>query len=148
MIKKIFYSKRNYVWINGGLGQFNYEKQTHLFPSEDNLVWISQNGPVIPEPRILHCSITINETHSFVHGGKVASFPDREYGKFYLKRGNYVNHRYNNYASWTYTWIENKTAENSYIYDWERDAWKKVLSENLGKKYAILHINQQFSDKS
>ena len=126
-INHLQFSKEDYIWINGGLGQFNYEKQTHLIPSEYNLFWQSINGPVIPEPRILHCSLNVNKTHSFIHGGKVATFPDMKYDQFYIARGDIVKHRYNGYASWNYTWIENKTAENSYLYDWKKNYWIKVL---------------------
>ena len=114
------------LWVTGGLGWKTFEKATFLVPTDDQVVLRFKYGPRLRQPRILHCSLTINSTHSFIHGGIAPKFQRRRYRPFYQYRSNKPGHRYNGYTSWTFDHIANKTAEQSYIYDWKRETWIKV----------------------
>ena len=113
------------LWVNGGLATYNFDKNTYLVPIENQLVLNYEKGPQLREPRVLHCSLTINATHSFIHGGFTPITPNKNYPVFYKDRSNNPGHRFNGYTSWTFDQIDNKTA-NSYMYDWKRKIWIRV----------------------
>ena len=80
----------------------------------------------MPDQRILHCSLTINQSMSFIHGGKSPVHVKKKYDPFVTHAVNDQDHRMNGYKTYRSIEIENKTNEDSFLYDWDKEKWIKV----------------------
>ena len=111
------------VWATGGLGKNNFENRTQLVETKEVMSFRGNIfGPTLPEARILHCVVSINETLAFIHGGKISMNPNKifkRFGRFKFYEGGYT--------IYNYPGIANKTADTSYLYDWSKQKWNKVF---------------------
>ena len=80
MCKIIF--RNDTLWATGGLGIDNYEKRTDLIKTYDFPRFTDVESALpLPQPRVLHCLLAINQSHLFLHGGNTPMFPDKAYGR-------------------------------------------------------------------
>lgn len=115
------YSK---IWVTGGLGKSNFESRNFLIDMANDPEFRNE-GPKLPEPRVLHCMLPINQTHLFLHGGRKALFPNKNYAKnetiFYE-----WDISKSNFKIWNFHGIHNESARDSFIFNWNANQWKKV----------------------
>ncbi len=83
---------------------------------------VDLDGPRLPQPRVLHCLLPINQTHFFLYGGKEAQFPEQYYRPAFFRIDRWK--MYN--KVWKFRGIANKTSIDNYIYNWESRQWTKV----------------------
>ena len=113
------------MWASGGLNFFNFDNSTHLAYTESRQSFMSETlAPPLPEARILHCLVMINETHAFLHGGRTPLEPfkihkPQLFGRT-IRIGSQNMYKYNGRI------IENVTASQSYLFSWNTKEWSKV----------------------
>ena len=75
----------------------------------------------MPDQRFRHCLVQINDSLSFLHGGKISENPEKTYSDLYKSE-----FHSNGAFRWKNVLIPNVTATDSYFYDWNAKKWIKV----------------------
>ena len=104
------------------MAEKSFQKKSFVIETKDRHIYWGLEGPSLPEPRFMHCMVSINSTHSFLHGGRTPVDSDVKFQRNFKVRFGQLGFR-----EWFYTSSPNVTANNSYIYDWKKDAWHLVL---------------------
>ena len=109
------------LWATGGLAKKSFQRETFLVETKDVKSYRAATGPVLPEPRIMHCMVSINSSHSFLHGGFKPIDPNIKFKNNYDFILNYWGFRI-----WNYKSSPNETALGSSLYDWDKNVWTVV----------------------
>ena len=112
------------VWLTGGVDK-NGIKSGSMIIEPASKRYPYAYGPNLPEPRMMHCLIALNDTHYFLHGGRriISNFTGIK-----LKK-NHVSSTFEivmGVVEWDYKGFANQSLEKSYIFDWNRSRWSQV----------------------
>ncbi len=102
---------------------------TFLVETKDIRSPRTMRGPDLPKALIYHCMVSINQTFTFLHGGKMDAKPFKKTVRSY-DRNKGADGKYFAYHSFTY-WNAIGTStfnfESSYLFDWTSMKWIQVF---------------------